>query len=284
MADQITLSPSRVNRWVRCKKTYYWRYHQKLVRLYKNTPFSLGSIVSEALAGYYRHPTDVRSSEVLRRSLEAAIKKETPRPIGSSEVGKKALDDWAKAVKIATRVLEPYHEWASPKDDFEVIHVEKTQEVQLSPSVSFLAIPDAVVVVNPETPMILEHKVRNKYRVGDFGIDYQSVGSCLVSGAIGTMYNVLEYRKLKNHRDIIIRSEAELNYFTDMFIRIGEDILSTPPDQMYPTPMKRCSCDYWELCNGEMQGLDLDDIISELYQRTTRKSRKEIDTEEEGGD
>ncbi|GAJ15633.1 unnamed protein product, partial [marine sediment metagenome] len=43
--------------------------------------------------------------------------------------------------------------------------------------------------------LILEHKVRYRYRPGDFGIDYQSVASCIVSNAIGTLYNVLEYGK-----------------------------------------------------------------------------------------
>jgi len=104
-----------------------------------------------------------------------------------------------------------------------------------------------------------------------------------VAGTIGTLYNVIEYGKLKFHRDPIMRSDQELDYFRDMFIHIGEDILATPADRLYPMPFKRCTCEYWELCNAEMQGLDLEDIISELYRRTTGRPKETKEPVRKGG-
>lgn len=271
MADKIVLSPTRVNRWIRCKKAYAWRYHRKLVRVSKGMPLSLGSVMSEALAGYYREPN--RNQSIMDLSLRRAWGHNKSEFLGEKP-DKSRREDWEKVERISKRLAENYHEKVSPKDDFEVVHTEQTQEIPLTKKVSLLAIPDAIVALDPEIHMVLEHKVRHRYRPGDFGIDYQSVASCLVSGSIGTIYNVMEYGHIKYYRDRIIRSEEELEYFRKIFIGIGEDILSTSPADCYPMPMRRCSCEYWELCNAEMQGLDIDDIISELYQSTARKTKE----------
>ncbi|MBA7667932.1 hypothetical protein ES703_76034 [subsurface metagenome] len=269
MADRITLSPSRVKRWVRCKKTYYWRYNRKLVRIRKEAPMSLGLVIGGALAEYYKLQPDERSFEVLTSTcLGKSIKSNLPEVQGEKSKGRE------KIIRTSGLLLAHYHDWAIEKDDFDVVMVETSHQVELTPEISLLAIPDANVVTPEEMPLILEHKVRYRYRPGDFGIDYQSVASCIVSDAIGTLYNVLEYGKGKYHREPIIRSEQELDYFKDMFIHIGQDILSSPPERMYPMPFKRCSCEYWELCNGEMQGLDLDDIIKELYQPSSGRKGK----------
>ncbi len=270
MADRITLSPSRVKRWVRCKRTYYWRYNRKLVRIRKEAPMSLGLVIGGALAEYYKLQPDARSFEALTSTcLDKSIKSNLP------EIQKER----EKIIRTSGLLLAHYHDWAIEKDDFDVVMVETSHQVELTPEVSLLAIPDTNVITPEEMPLILEHKVRYRYRPGDFGIDYQSVASCIVSNAIGTLYNVLEYGKGKYHREPIIRSEQELDYFRDMFIHIGQDILSSPPERMYPMPFKRCSCEYWELCNAEMQGLDLDDIISELYQPSLGRPKEETKVE-----
>ena len=271
MAEQIVLSPTRIRRWVRCRKSYDWRYNKKLVRIRKGVPLTLGSVVSDTLAGYYLDDNDLRSQDSLNSVLASALVSRRP----SSEADKELLGDWQKVAKTSQSLLADYHEWATEKDDFDVLMVEATHRIELTPNVLLLAIPDANVITPEEIPLIFEHKVRSRYRPGDFGIDYQSVASCIVSNAIGTLYNVLEYGKGKFHREMIIRSEQELNYFKDMFIHIGQDILSTTSEKMYPMPFKRCSCEYWELCNAEMQGLDLEDVIGELYTFTTRKESSE---------
>jgi len=274
--EKVTLSPSRVRVWVRCKRSYHWKYHQKLSRIQKGMPLELGSVVGEALAGYYQEDKSARCQEFMNYHLEIVLANSSSKFLGK-EPSKKRKDDWAKIVNVSRKILSTYHDWAQPRDNFEVVHVEQSQQIELAPNISLLAIPDTIVAVDLDTLMILEHKVRYRYRPGDFGIDYQSVGSCLVSNSIGTMYNVFEYGKLKNHRDIIIRSEEELNYFRNMFILIGEDILSTSPDKLYPMPMGRCHCDYWELCQAEQSGLDIQDIIDELY---VKSSLRKEDTEE----
>lgn len=279
MADRITLSPSRVKRWVRCKRTYYWRYNRKLVRIRKEAPMELGLVVGGALAEYYKLQPDERSFEVLTSTcLGKSVKSNLPKVQGEKSKGRE------KIVRTSGLLLAHYHDWAIEKDDFDVVMVETSHQVELTPEISLLAIPDANVITPEEMPLILEHKVRYRYRPGDFGIDYQSVASCIVSNAIGTLYNVLEYGKGKYHREPIIRSEQELDYFKDMFIHIGQDILSSPPERMYPMPFKRCSCEYWELCNGEMQGLDLDDIISELYQPSSGRAQEKVMREMEKED
>ena len=277
--EKIVLSPSRVRRWIRCKKSYYWRYYQHLVRVEKETAPTLGLVVGKALADYYCEGD--RNQSLLDKSLESSLNHYKFRP----EVDTKLAKDWAKVTRVSKHLLSTYHEWASSRDDFKVIHVETPQQVELTPYVSLLAIPDTIVKVDSEDNLVLEHKVRYRYRPGDFGIDYQSVGSCLVSNSIGTLYNVLEYGKLKLHRELIVRSSYELDYFRDIFIHIGEDILSTPPEELYPQPFKRCSCEYWELCNGEMMGIDVDNIISELYQKSVRpREIKEESNGKEGGE
>jgi len=281
MKDQeITLSPTRVKRWVRCKKSYYWRYDQHLVRERKTVPMSLGLVVGEALAEYYRLPPEKRDSDVLTLTcLDRSLKLKSSEFLGE-EPSKGLLGDWEKISSTALRLLSTYHDWAVEKDDFEVVEVETSRKIELVPGIYLLAIPDTVVNSN-ELNLILEHKVRHKYRSGDFGIDYQSVASCLVTESIGTLYNVCEYSKLKFHRDPIMRSEDELDFFRKLFIHVGRDILSSSPDQMYPMPFKRCACEYWELCNAEIGGLDLDDIINELYIKTA-KPEKERESEGPG--
>ena len=284
MDNKITLSPSRVKRWVRCKRSYYWRYYQKLVRVQKDTPMSLGLVVGEALTGYYSMSPSPhsRSQELMNKELQLSLETNQLKFL-NTELKEETKKEWEKIVNVSRKLLSTYHDWASPKDTFHIIYVEHPQEILLTPQIHLLAIPDAVVAVDPETNMVFEHKVRYRYHSGDFGIDYQSVGSCLVSNSIGTLYNILEYGKTHFHREPIMRSEHELNYFRDIYIRIGEDILSTPADRLYPMPFKRCSCEYWELCNAEQSGLDVDSIISELYLKSVHKSEKPKE-ETDGGE
>jgi len=225
---------------------------------------SLGSVVGEALAGYYQGDNS-RDDQLLSTSLEHSLYRNRPLFLGE-QPSKERLDDWNKIAKVSAALLSKYHGFAKEKDTFEVISVETPYHIELTPSIHLMAIPDTVVKDQiEELPLILEHKVRYRYRPGDFNLDYQSVGSCLVSGAIGTVYNVLEYSKTKFHRTVHIRDKYELDYFRDMFIHIGEDILRTPLEDLYPSPMGRCHCEYFELCNAEQTGLDLEDVISELY-------------------
>ena len=265
MAEQITLSPTRIRRWVRCKKSYDWRYHQKLVKVRKTVPLTLGTVVSDTLAGYYLDPPNERDQDSLNSVLASALLLRKP-----DTEDKKSFETWEKAAKISQILLSDYHERAFEKDNFEIIKVETSQQIQLAPNIFLLAIPDANVITSEGLPLIFEHKARSRYRTGDFGIDYQSVASCMVSDAIGTLYNVLEYTHGKYYRELIMRSQEELDYFKDMFIHIGEDILSTPWERMYPMPFKRCSCEYFELCVAEMQGIDIQDIIDELYVSTSK--------------
>ena len=268
--NQITLSPTRIRRWTRCKKTYYWRYHRHLVKVSRSVPPTLGNVVGATLAHYYRTPPEGRNISMLMGiCLEASLFSHSKEFLESGPHQEK-LKEWESIVKISKAILPYYHDWAVPRDTFTVAEVETSRKVELTPNVHLLAIPDAVVEVREGIKVILEHKLRSKYRTGDFGIDFQSVGSCMVSDSIGTYYNVINYRNLKYIREPIMRSDEELDYFRNMFIHIGEDILATPPDRCYPSPMKRCTCDYWELCNGEMQGLDMDDIINNLYMVSRR--------------
>ena len=272
MADQIVLSPTRIKRWVRCRKSYYWRYHQHLVRIYKEVPPSLGLVVGEALARYYSYPLGDRNSHLLISNLENVLKTQAPEFLQQAP-NKERQAKWESVINLSRKLLNSYHDWATNKDLFEVLSVEHSYQVELAPNVYLMAIPDTVVSDHAFN-MVLEHKVRYRYRPGDFGIDYQSVGACLVSDSIGTYYNILEYSHLKFYREPIIRSQEELNYFKNMFIELGRDILNTPSERMYPMPFKRCSCEYWELCNAEIAGLDMEDIIRELY-RSTVKDKKE---------
>ena len=265
----ITLSPSRIKRWVRCRKSYDWRYHQHLIRRRKELPPTLGLVVGTALATYYGSDPLIRDQSVMDKSLEQSSTFYQPTFLEGPHEPRRS-SEWEKILKLSKALLSNYHEWISGKDSFEVESIEKAYTIELTPQIHLLAIPDAVVLQD-ESTLVFEHKVRYRYRPGDFGIDYQSVGSCLVSHSIGTLYNILVYSKPKLHRELIIRSDIELNYFRRMFIHIGGDILSSEPKDMYPMPFKRCSCEYWELCNGEMTGLDLDDLISELYLRQEKR-------------
>ena len=228
---------------------------------------SMGLVFGKCLEKYYRSPS-IDIEQHIKDSLSwgrAEFFKE-------DESDPKREADWEKLTKVAWGILPRYPDWARGKDDFSIVAIETPCRALLSSDVGLLAIPDTVVL-EQETTLILEHKLRHRYHLGDFGIDYQSVGCCLVTGAVGTLYNVIEYSKPKNpfHRDLIIRSDFELCYFRDMFIHMGEDILSTPPERMYPSPMKRCSCEYWELCNSEKDSLDVEEIISELYLSTVQE-------------
>jgi len=262
VVEQITLSPTRIRRWVRCKKSYNWRYNWKLIRIRKEVPMTLGSVIAVALAEYYRLQPSERSTEALTSTcLDKAIESNLPTFDPQGE----GANEWKKIMVTSNLLLTRYHDWAVERDNFKVIEVETSRSLELTPKVHFLAIPDTIVVIEEDTQFVLEHKVRFRYRLGDFNLDYQSIGACLVTGSIGTIYNVLEYSKMKLHRTTHIRDKYELDYFRDMFIHIGEDILRTPPGDLYPMPMGRCHCEYFELCNAEQTNLDINDIIKELY-------------------
>jgi hypothetical protein len=72
-----------------------------------------------------------------------------------------------------------------------------------------------------------------------------------------------------------IRDEHEIEYFRKVFVDIGNDILSTPEDRMYMQPMKKCSCSYWELCMAEISGIDIEDIVRNMYTTRTKDSPKD---------
>ena len=277
MENKVVLSPTRINRWVRCRRSYHWRYNRHLVRLTKSAPLSLGIIVSEVLAAYYGVDSEDRNQEIIDRQIGVSITEAKPLALGI-DPKPKVLKEWDKVVEVLPRLLSTYHKRAHLKDDFKVIQVETSQQIELAPNIYLLAIPDAIIEVDEDTLMVFEHKVRSKYRTGDFGIDFQSVASCMVSGSIGTLYNILRYSNMKYYRENIMRSDYELDYFKYMFIRIGEDILSTPIDRLYPMPMRKCYCDYWELCMAEIEGADEDDIISALYRNTHDEKEVSDDT------
>ena len=277
--ETLVLSPSRVKKWIRCKRSYHWRYNGKLVRRQKSFPLTLGIVISEILADYYREDPSARSQELLDQAYQASLSRNRSLFLGEGSNAER-LVGWRKLSRRVEFLLSHYHDFAKVKDDFEVRCVEERQEIGLTFNLSLLAIPDTIVYLpgDDPIPMILEHKYRSKFKLGDFGIDYQSAYSCLASGTLGTIYNVGVYSKGRWIRDTIMRSDYELGYFRDMLIHIGNDILNTAPEDMYPMPMGKCYCDYWELCNGEMTGLDLDDIISEVYVSTSKQ--KSLEEEE----
>ena len=269
MERAITLSPSRARRWIRCKRSYYWRYERHLNKVRKDMPPTLGLVVGKTLEGYYKLEATQRSQESILKLLNLTLTSWKPRFLKDKDQEK----DWQKIVGISTALITKYHAWVEQKDNFKVLETETTHEVEIAPGIWLLAIPDAVVETEG-SKLILEHKVRYRYRTGDFGVDYQAPACCLVTESIGTLFNVLEYSHGKLIREPIIRSEHELAYFKEIFISIAHDIISTclrsrwSPYEFYHMPMKRCTCEYWELCNAEIQGLDIDDIVSELYINT----------------
>lgn len=269
MSEQLVLSPSRIRKWVRCKRSYHWRYNRHFVRLEKNMPMSLGIIVSEVLESYYDEHPELRSTEGLKKMAEICLRGNAKLFLEINP-NKERKGDWNRIVNIVHSLMGPYHAWAVKHDDFEVIQTETRQEIELCDGVSLLAIPDAIVLWE-ESRLVLEHKVRHKYQQGMFGIDYQSAGSCLVSNSIGTIYNILRYKDMKFFREVMIRSEHELEYFRAIYVEAGKDILTTPPERMYPSPFGRCSCEYWELCNAEQTGVDIDEIINSFYRDTHTK-------------
>lgn len=275
----LILSPSRVKTWIRCRKQYYWKYNMHLRRVQKESPLELGTIASEIFAGYYSVPTEQRVPQLLTGLTGSFIRDHHDEFLGKSPQPSRTKE-WNKIVNVLSLVFTRYSNWTnmvSPTDsELEIQAIETPFKINLVPNqFDLLAIPDSTVEFNGSL-FVLEHKFRSRYRTGDFGIDYQSIGSCLVAGAIGTIYNVVNYRYLKLHRDVIIRSNEELDYFRNVLISTGEDILSTPPEKMYPQPMKRCSCSYWELCQAEMQGLEVQEVIDALFLSTVHEEKLDL--------
>ena len=101
--EKIVLSPSRVRKWVRCKKSYYWRYYQHLVRVEKETAPTLGLVVGKALADYYCEGD--RNQSLLDKSLESSLNHYKFRP----EVDTKLAKDWEKVTSVPKHLLSTYH-------------------------------------------------------------------------------------------------------------------------------------------------------------------------------
>lgn len=283
----VTLSPSKAVVWVHCRKQYYWRYVRNLALRKKASPPTVGQIISKTFELYYNVPFKERSANFLTSCLIDAVLENKANYLKSnfSEGEDQVRLEWSRIEDMAKRSVKGYHEWASIKDkDLTVVSAETTYKIALSPTVFLLAIPDTLVVQD-DFKHVLEHKWRGQpYNSGDFGIDYQSWASCLVTGSIGTMYNVLTPNTARTPfiRDFIPRTGAELSFAKALFLNVGEDILTTPVENLYPQPIKRCRCDYWELCVQEIEGWDYEDIIKECYvpYKKTLKEEKVIEVVE----
>lgn len=275
--DSVTLSPSRVEVWERCKKKYYWRYYLRLEKLRKESAPAIGSLVGEALANYYRIRWSDRTQQALSgECFDKALEKVRPEFILLDPPPEEEAQEWENTVKSARRTIQDYHGWAYPLDrKFLRLEVEKNHIGQIAPNIFLQARPDGLVS-EQELLLNFEHKCRGEYSLGDFNIDIQSNFCCLTNGAEGTYYNILLYKRVtgKFIRDHVMRPPEELEYYRKMAISIGEDILSTPPSKLYPMPIKRCRCDYWELCQAEIRGLDLNGLRN-IYQISPRRLAEE---------
>lgn len=279
----LTISPSIAKAWIRCHKSYYWRYITRLERVYKSPKLDLGSIASEVFAEYYNQIPQDRNQAMLNHTVSNILSSHEDSFLGINP-NEAQKDNWAKISRIIPNVFNHYHDWAQKQDkDLKIVAVEHQYTIPLNPFIKLTAIPDTVVESH-ESRLILEHKLRSKYKVGDFGIDYQSVGSCLATKSIGTLYNVINYSKVKYHRDPIVRDIFELEYFYHVFLAIAKEIMSTPKEDMYPQPWGRCSCEYFELCMAEMTGIDIEDIVEELYKKREYHHRKtQVEENQEEG-
>jgi hypothetical protein len=236
----------------------------------------IGTIVGVALGWYYSTPPEGRSQEELNSMLVDSLNHHNPLGENPTSADQST---WKGIINSSTRTLEKYHQWAAHEDENEkILSVEKPYTKELTPRITLLAIPD-VVFEKEGFNLIREHKCRGRqYREGDFGIDYQSASCCVTADCIGSQMNILHYNGGRKPyvRSNYIRSEREIDYYTWMFTQMGEDILSTPPERMYPQPIKRCACEYWELCIAEIRGLDMDDVLP-LY-RKYKEEDKDNDT------
>jgi len=111
----ITLSPSRVKTWVRCKKSYYWKYVEGLERILKAPRLSLGSIASEVFAGYYNQLPQDRNQAMLDSIVFNTLSSNKNTFLGNNP-NEERKEEWGKICRILPKVFANYHLWALGKD------------------------------------------------------------------------------------------------------------------------------------------------------------------------
>src|SRR5271157_6017910 len=71
----LILSPSRCRTWIRCRKSYSWKYHHHLQRRLKESPLELGVMAAEIFEYYYKARPEDRTQSFLIDLTSSTIQK-----------------------------------------------------------------------------------------------------------------------------------------------------------------------------------------------------------------
>src|SRR5271157_3194698 len=150
----LILSPSRCRTWIRCRKSYSWKYHYHLQRRLKESPLELGVIASEIFENYYKVKPEERSQSFLIEITTSIIQKYKAEFLGEDPKPDR-IKEWDKIVKILAKTFSGYKFWADsqkqfPDSSFQILEVETDHTIPLTDELSLLARPDAKILYHDQ--------------------------------------------------------------------------------------------------------------------------------------
>jgi len=231
----------------------------------KKFPLIRGTAIAESLAAYYKDGTE--PSEIF-----SSLK---PPDLNGED-----LDEW-KRWKFMLQLFPNWEKGTYPGR--ETVEVETTRTRKLGPSTVIDVRPDAMAKFN-NLLWCVEHKSVTRVKPQRWAFDPQSQTYCWVTGAEGTLYNLLTTSAPYFHPMAVARSVPELaSVEKAMRTEIREIRRALKhPSLFYPSPAWDCtSCFYRELCLADLEGNDRQSIVQELFEK---REEKHVDLEEERPD
>jgi len=270
------VSPSKLSKLLRCERLYYYIYREGLRPVYKLPRLGFGGAISKGLAAYYKgnDPLVTYEEEMRLRKQEVM---EAPLACSRQE---EILIEYEELFTKGRTILLWYIDWAKENDDFRVLEVETEREIDLG-TVILTIIPDLVIERQGEK-LCMEHKIRSRYSPRPWSFDLQSKLYCLGTNCLGTLYNFILYRKGEIVREIIPRTDTELEDVKALLMEIAKRVTlaeSNPNYLWLPSYSSMCNCEYTELCMAEFQGLDTSYLRENLFKG--REEVKEVEIDED---
>ena len=228
----------------------------------KKFPLVRGTAIAESLAAYYKDGTDPSS-------IFSALK---PHDLSGDD-----LEEWTKWAFM----LKRFPDWErTAYPGRETIEVETTRTRKLNSHTVVDVRPDAMAKFNGLL-WCVEHKSVSRVKPQRWAFDPQSQTYCWVTGAEGTLYNLLTTTAPYFHPMAVARSVPEIEAVERAIRTEVREIRRAlkHPSLFYPSPAWDCnSCFYRELCLADLEGHDRASIIQELFEK---REEKHVDLEEE---
>jgi hypothetical protein len=292
--DMRNISNSEVATWLACKRQYYYEFDLNLEPKSGSSALDNGTLLHEVLAFYYdglkAGLSHAQAVEVARKHLMTFM----------ATVGMYELDTIMKVDKL----LQGYWDYYQGDPDWEILEVEKSYELPISPSFTFAMRLDLLVRVRSTGKVLLvDHKTAyNFWSQDDMELNPQFpkyIGALRANGIYvdGAILNQIRTRSIKNPTtDQLFKrapykpTPAKINEAMKEQVISSQEIaqwrelpLEVRKDRAVRVLQKAgvCKwCNVKSLCLSEYDGGDITTAIQNDYRQNTYGYNKPLITEE----